>query len=1603
MSLMCCAFAKADYADLVNPFIGASTNTEAAGAYHGLGKTFPGATTPWGMAQVSPQTITGGDNGSGYSHEHKTIEGFSMTQMSGVGWFGELGNFMVMPTTGSLRIKAGDEAANTQGWRSRYDKKTEVARAGYYAVRLTDYNIKVEASATQHCGILRMTYPSNDNSRWQVDLARRVGGTSTEQQVEVLDDHTLRGWMRCTPQGGGWGHGEGNVSYTLYFYATSSKPLKKHGFWDGEKVVRGQKSMKGSKLGFFADFKTKANEQVELKVGISFVDQDGAKRNYDAEIANVGFDGVRAQAHEAWNKALGVIDVQGGTADERTVFYTALYHTMIDPRVYQDVDGRYVGGDLKVHRGDGSFTKRTVFSGWDVFRSQMPLQTIINPLVVNDMLQSLTTMATQSGRHYYERWELLNAYSGCMLGNPALSVLADAYAKGIRGYDINTAYQYAVKSSHLFGNDSLGYTPGGLGVSKTLEYAYGDWCLARLAQQTGRDLDYRNYSKKALAYRNLFDSGKGWFRPRNEDGSWMPWPEEGRLKEWYGCMECNLLQQGWFVPHDVEGMVSLMGGRDKVLADLTEMFEKTPKNMLWNDYYNHANEPVHFVPYLFNRLGQPWQTQRWTRFICKNAYRNSVEGMVGNEDVGQMSAWYVLSAAGIHQYCPGDTRFEITSPVFRRITFNLPEGKCFVIEAKGNSDRNVYIQHATLNGNEWNKCFLDYKDIMAGGTLSLQMGDKPNRDFGTAKEMVTRLSLNSDVANWQLKPQAEVADSGAAIANAGYKFSNGVKGVVPGTVFTAYVEAGLEETPEYGDNIQRVDERKYNRPYWYRTEFVLKNKPERGQKVWLCFDNTNRFADFYFNGHKISGTPTSKKDVSGHMLRSRFDVTDLVVTDRPNAVAVLIYDPDQKKTRNEKGPYGVACSPSYLAAAGWDWMPYVPGRLAGITGNAYVEVTGSAVMVDPWVRSQLPTLDEAEMSISSDIKNTSSEAKHVTLSGTIMPGNINFSKTCLIRGGQTGNIHIDKNDFKDLIIKNPRLWWPNGYGEPNLYQCKLQCSVDGEVTDTTTINFGIRKYDYRIETNAVNFPVLQLYVNGERILVKGGNWGMSEYMLRCHGKDYEPKIRLHKDLNYNMIRLWTGCVTDEEFYDYCDRMGIMVWDDFWLYVAFNDVVQHDAFKVNARDKVRRLRNHACIAVWCGANETHPVADLDQALRMIVMTEDGNDRLYTSCSNQDAKSGSGWWKDLPPRHHFETSASNLAFNKPSYPYGIDHGYGFRSEIGMPCFPQYESVKLFIPKDKLWPLPTDEELKTDSGNVYNQHFFGKEAWNADPVTYKRSVNDRYGEANGIEEFCEKAQLVNLEDMKGMYEAWNDKMWEDASALLIWMSHPAYPSFVWQTYDYYYDPTGCYWGAKKACEPRHVQWNCLTNSIKVINSTPQPLNAVATAEVYDINGKKLWSRSQKVKVEAANKQEAFVIGWQDIPGLTPLHFLRLSLADENGKPVSDNFYWRNGVKELDYTTLQSLPDTEIKAELVSRTDSAMQLKLKNVSSTVAFGLRLRMVDAKTGERVLPLLMNDNYQTLMPGEETTVTIEAVQKPLDGNYKLLVKPFAHEERLVMAVGKEKK
>ncbi|WP_430815100.1 GH92 family glycosyl hydrolase [Carboxylicivirga sp. RSCT41] len=746
--------------DYINPIIGASTNNEIGGSTHGLGKTFPGAATPFGMVQLSPDTRTGDDTGPGYSWHHTTIEGFSFIHMSGIGWFGDFGNFLVMPATGELKTAKGADEKPEEGYRSRFRNETEIAKAGYYSVMLDDYNIRTELTAAPKAGFIRFTYPENKKSRVQIDLSRRIGGTSTEQYVEFVDDHTIKGWMKCPPEGGGWGNGKGKADYTVYFYCQFSKPLNNSGVWSvdvpegmvrlrdevaGEefqklvaqaKVERDIKKKQGKHLGVFLEFNTQEGEQVLLRNGISFVSMEGAQKNLEASINHWDFDKTRLEAEKLWAKTLNKIIVEGGTEEDHIVFNTALYHSFIDPREVNDVDGKYFGIDKKIHQLDG-FKYRSIFSGWDVFRSQFPLMTLIDPSMVNDEINSLMQMAEYSGREYYPRWEIMNSYSGCMLGNPAVSVLVDAYAKGIRNYDIEKAYKYAKRSVDVFGNSEKGYTsksatnPKIKSVSHTLEYAYFEWCVSEMARMLGKEDDALKYFELSKSYQNIWNDEVKWFRGRDVDGSWFRW--KGKTKHGQGCKESNPYQQGWFVPHDVQGHMELMGA-ELFEKELIAFFENVPEDFMWNDYYNHANEPVHHVPFYFNLIKKPWLTQKWTRIICDRAYGTDVLGLVGNEDVGQMSAWYIMSAIGFHPVCPGDTKYQITSPVFSKAIIPLDKqyygGGVFTVVANNNSPKNIYIQSARLNGKPMNRSWIDHKEIVAGGELYLEMGPEPNKEWG---------------------------------------------------------------------------------------------------------------------------------------------------------------------------------------------------------------------------------------------------------------------------------------------------------------------------------------------------------------------------------------------------------------------------------------------------------------------------------------------------------------------------------------------------------------------------------------------------------------------------------------------------------------------------------------------------------------------------------------------------------------------------------------------------------------------------------------------------------------------------------------------------------
>ncbi len=681
----------------------------------------------------------------------------------------------------------------------------------------------------------------------------------------------------------------------------------------------------------------------------------------------------------------------------------------------------------------------------------------------------------------------------------------------------------------------------------------------------------------------------------------------------------------------------------------------------------------------------------------------------------------------------------------------------------------------------------------------------------------TLMNSNQGV-DWKIIPQSEVGGDSLRLFAPGCNTDAWVRASVPGTVFGSYVEAGREKDPNYADNIYCVDRAMYDRNFWYRTEFTVPDGFPR-EKLWLNFTGVNRDADVFLNGMYLGC-------IRGFMQRGTYDITPFVQKRSKNVLAVLVHVPQY--------PVSNGASPTYGSSAGWDWMPRVPGLNMGITGDVSLSTSGVATIVDPWITSDLPNPSLANISLRMEVQNHSQSRQHAVVKGVIRPGDVPFSLDLDLPPADSKRVLIDSHGFPRLSVLNPKLWWPNGYGPQNLYTCELQLNVNGSESDHAVIPFGVRTIV--VDTAG---SVMTMRVNGERIFIKGGNWGMSEYMLRVRGKDYDTRIRLHRDMNLNLIRNWMGSTTDEDFYAACDRYGILVWDDFWLDSGGGMPRDLNVFNANAVEKIKRLRNHPCIALWCGMNEGYPDPPLNDWLRADVAAFDG--RHYHPNSHTDALSGSGPWYNLDPEEYFMRAA-------PGHWGGTDT-WGMRSEIGTAVFVNLESFKQFIPPEKLWPR----------NELWDRHFFGPSAQYAGPGTYEKSIAERYGTPSGIGDFCRKSQLLNIETAKAMYEGWLDNLWNDASGIVIWMSQSAYPSMVWQTYDYYLDATGAYWGVKKACEPVHIQWNSATNSVKVINTTRQDLkNARAEAHIYSMDGSEVpgLRRSATVNVAKDSLQECFTL---------------------------------------------------------------------------------------------------------------------------------------------------
>ena len=730
-----------DNTKFVNTFIGTG----------GHGHTFPGATTPYGMVQLSPDTRTlGWDACGGYHYTDSTIIGFSHTHLSGTG-ISDLGDILFMPFVGEAKLQAGAPEDPDSGYRSRFSHESEKSEPGYYSVVLKDYNIQAELTATARTGFHRYTFPENETAGIIIDLAHTIyPDRKPEHEFRMISDTEIEGLKRSS----GWAKDQ-----YIYFHAKFSKPFKCTLYDNGVKVesteVRESKNLKA-----ILTFDLSANEELLAKVGISAVDNQGAKNNLETENPEWDFDAVKESAHLIWKEELSKINVTGGSDDEKAIFYTALYHTSVSPYIFNDVDGRFRGMDQTIRQSEGKDIY-TVFSLWDTFRAYNPLKTVLDPDRTNDFVQTLLHKYDEGGT--LPMWELVGNYTGCMIGYHSVPVIVDAYFKGIRNFDVEKAYKAMVETATydttgiLFPskdvqedlmpkgklyNETLGFIPADLenkSVSKALEYAYNDWCIAQMAKELGKTEDYNRFMERSKRYASYYDKETGFMRGKNQDGKWRePFDPRHSRHQKDDYTEGNAFQWSWFVPQDVPGLVDLVGGKDKFIEKLDTLFS-TSSELTGEEVsaditgligqYAHGNEPSHHITYMYNFVGQAWKTQKLTNQIMRELYFNNPNGLAGNEDCGQMSAWYVLNAMGFYSFCPGEPVYSIGRPIFDKVEINLPSGKIFTVAAKNNSPENLYVQSVKLNGIALEKPFFTHNDILIGGVLEFEMGAVPNTEL----------------------------------------------------------------------------------------------------------------------------------------------------------------------------------------------------------------------------------------------------------------------------------------------------------------------------------------------------------------------------------------------------------------------------------------------------------------------------------------------------------------------------------------------------------------------------------------------------------------------------------------------------------------------------------------------------------------------------------------------------------------------------------------------------------------------------------------------------------------------------------------------------------
>ncbi|WP_167356528.1 GH92 family glycosyl hydrolase [Pedobacter soli] len=745
------ASAQQNLVQYVKPIIGTSK----------MGHTYPGATVPFGAVQLSPETdtlsyeVNGKYNGdvykycAGYKYEDKTITGFSHTHFSGTG-HSDLGDFLIMPTQGKLQLNPGTASNPKSGYRSAFSHANEVAEAGYYKVKLDDDNILAELTSTTRVGMHQYTFPKSDQSHIILDLMAGIYNYEEKTvwtYVRVVNDTLITGYRQTN----GWAR-----TRTVYFAMSFSKPFKSYGrksydakqayrgFWGKFNQEQNFPEIAGKKLKMFFDFDTQEGEKVKIKFALSPVSQENALQNMRAEISGWDFEKVKAQAQASWNKELNKVQVTTSN-DNKINFYTALYHAYINPTIYTDVNGEYKGLDQGVHKADG-FTNYTTFSLWDTYRALHPFFNITQPGRSNDMVKSMLAHYDQSSLHMLPIWSHYANDNWCMSGYHSVSVISDAIIKGTYNGDANKALDACVATAKHRDYEGIGYymdkgyipaEKSGISVSNNLEYSYDDWSIAQLAKKLNRMDVYEEFIKRSNNWKNNYDSATGFMRPKLADGTFKkqfdPKDTEGQ-----GFIEGNSWNYSFFVPQDPATLIEMMGGKKKFATRLDTLFtmhlpdeffahteDITREGIIGG--YVHGNEPAHHIVYLYNWADQPWKTQAQVRHILNMQYKPTADGLGGNDDCGQMSAWYMFSSLGFYPVAPGSEVYSLGSPLVNHAVINLENGKTFTVEAIKQSDKNVYVEKVLLNGKEITDHKIKHADITNGGKLTFYMSAKPKK------------------------------------------------------------------------------------------------------------------------------------------------------------------------------------------------------------------------------------------------------------------------------------------------------------------------------------------------------------------------------------------------------------------------------------------------------------------------------------------------------------------------------------------------------------------------------------------------------------------------------------------------------------------------------------------------------------------------------------------------------------------------------------------------------------------------------------------------------------------------------------------------------------